>query len=77
MGYLPTILPQAVAKLPLEHNILQIQKIKDIDTRFWYTQQCLENGWGRETLDWQIKNRSCLNKSKTFPTKYEFCGVES
>jgi len=46
------------------HNILLIQKIKDTDTRLWYAQQCLENGWGRETLDWQIKNQLHLRQNK-------------
>ncbi len=58
------ILPQLVAKLPWGHNILLIQKIKDTDTRLWYAQQCLENGWGRETLDWQIKNQLHLRQNK-------------
>lgn len=58
------ILQQAVAKLPWGHNILLIQKIKDLDTRFWYAQQYIENGWGRDTLDWQIKNQLHLRQNK-------------
>jgi len=58
-----TILPQPVAKLQdaeyqqyliintgwVQHVVL-IQKVKDINTRFWYMQQIINNGWGRDTL---------------------------
>ena len=66
-----TILPQAVAKLensqlllsiPWGHNILLIEKIKNIETRFWYIQQTIENGWSREVLGAMIKSNSFKRK---------------
>jgi len=58
-----TILPQPVAKLEdaeyqqyliintgwVQHVVL-IQKVKDLNIRFWYMQQIINNGWGRDTL---------------------------
>jgi len=32
------------------HHVVLIQKVKDLNTRFWYMQQILNNGWGRDTL---------------------------
>jgi predicted nuclease of restriction endonuclease-like (RecB) superfamily len=47
---------QLVAKIPWGHNILLMEKIKDIPTRFWYMQQVIEQGWSRDTLGMMIKN---------------------
>jgi predicted nuclease of restriction endonuclease-like (RecB) superfamily len=61
-----SILQQAVAKLdykqlllsiPWGHNIILIEKIKDLEARFWYMQQTLENDWGRDTLVSMIKSK--------------------
>lgn len=59
--------PQSVAKLkkphcdlilgvPWGHHALLMQKIKDHETRFWYMQQVLEQGWGRDTLSAMVKS---------------------
>jgi predicted nuclease of restriction endonuclease-like (RecB) superfamily len=69
-----SILPQRVAKLenqqlllsiPWGHNLLLIEKIKDIETRFWYMQQTVENGWSREVLGAMIKSNSFERKGST------------
>jgi predicted nuclease of restriction endonuclease-like (RecB) superfamily len=69
-----SILPQPVAKLenqqlllsiPWGHNLLLIEKIKDIETRFWYMQQTIENGWSREVLGAMIKSNSFERKGST------------
>lgn len=39
-----------VAQLPWAHNIVLMQKIKDMPTRLWYAKQILENGWSRNVL---------------------------
>lgn len=59
-----SILQQAVAKLPWGHNILLIEKLKDKETRLWYTQQCIENQWSREALSNQIKSKLHERKGK-------------
>jgi predicted nuclease of restriction endonuclease-like (RecB) superfamily len=48
----------AFALLSWGHNIILIQKIKDLPTRLWYAGQTLEQGWSRDTLTLQIKNRA-------------------
>ncbi|MTW20222.1 PDDEXK nuclease domain-containing protein [Allochromatium palmeri] len=69
----PVIVPQPAAQLasgdagtmsaalafgiPWFHHIILIEKIKDLPTRLWYAQQVLEQGWSRDTLAVQIKNR--------------------
>lgn len=62
------ILPQPAAQLqipapvifgiPWFHHVILIQKLKDLPTRFWYARQTLEQGWSRDTLTLQIKNRA-------------------
>jgi predicted nuclease of restriction endonuclease-like (RecB) superfamily len=40
------------------HNVILIQKIKDLPTRLWYARQVIEHGWSRDSLMVQIKNRA-------------------
>jgi predicted nuclease of restriction endonuclease-like (RecB) superfamily len=44
--------------LPWFHHVLLIEKIKDLPIRLWYAQQCIEQGWSRDTLTVQIKNNA-------------------
>src|SRR5262245_46464582 len=44
------IVPQAVAQLPWGHISLLIHKVKDNNTRTWYAEQTLEQGWSRLAL---------------------------
>jgi predicted nuclease of restriction endonuclease-like (RecB) superfamily len=69
-----TILPQAATKLasspsgagptdcllavPWYHHVVLIEKVKDLPTRLWYARQVVEQGWSRETLTAQIKQRA-------------------
>jgi len=55
--FLP-IVQQSVAQLPWGHNVVLIEKIKHLPTRLWYARQTLEQGWSRDTLTVQIKNRA-------------------
>ena len=49
---------RAVAQLSWGHNVVLIQKIKHLPTRLWYARQAVEQGWSRDTLTLQIKNRA-------------------
>ena len=49
---------QTAAKLSWAHNVILIQKLKDLPTRLWYARQALEQGWSRDTLTAQIKNQA-------------------
>ena len=48
-------LPPAVAELPWTHNYVLIEKIKDLDKRLWYADECLKNGWTKSLLIHQIE----------------------
>ncbi len=60
--------PQAAAHLPIPldvlfglpwfHHVVLIEKLKDLPLRYWYAHQALEQGWSRDTLTEQIKNRA-------------------
>ena len=57
-------LQQLVAQIPWGHNILLMEKIKDIPTRFWYMQQTIENGWSRNVLSLMIKSKEYERQGK-------------
>ncbi len=52
------IIHRAVVQIPWGQNVILIEKIKDLPTRLWYARQTAEQGWSRETLTVQIKNRA-------------------
>ena len=41
---------QLVSQIPWGHNILIIQKIKDVKQAIWYVQKTLENNWSRNVF---------------------------
>ena len=47
---------QVVAQIPWGHNIILIDKIKNIDERKWYMHQSIKNGWSRNILSMQYIN---------------------
>jgi len=49
---------QTIVQLGWAHNVILIQKLKDPPTRLWYARQTFEQGWSRDTLIQQIKNRA-------------------
>lgn len=53
-----------VAQIPWTHNIILIQKIKDIDLRFWYIGKILENGWSKDVLSLMIKSEIHKREAK-------------
>lgn len=54
------IAQRVVVQLPWAHNVILIQKLKDLPTRLWYARQAIAQGWGRDTLTAMIK--SCAHK---------------
>jgi DUF1016 N-terminal domain len=46
-----------LASLPWGHNIVLMQKVKQLDTRLWYARAALEHGWSRSTLLIHIESR--------------------
>ena len=57
-------LRRLVGRLPWAHNMLLIQKVKDIATRHWYMQQTLAQGWSRNVLDLMIKSSAHERQGK-------------
>jgi predicted nuclease of restriction endonuclease-like (RecB) superfamily len=54
----PRIVQDLLAQIPWGHNILLMEKFKDLPTRLWYAQQTIVNGWSRDALTSTIKNRA-------------------
>jgi predicted nuclease of restriction endonuclease-like (RecB) superfamily len=47
---------RSVDQLPWRHNIVLFTKLKEQETRFWYAQKTIENGWSRDILVMQIES---------------------
>lgn len=52
------IVQDLLVQIPWGHNILLMEKFKDLPTRLWYAQQTITNGWSRDVLTSMIKNRT-------------------
>ncbi len=51
--------PTALASLlPWAHNMLLVQKVKNLDVRRWYMQQTLEHGWSHNVLKLMITSQA-------------------
>lgn len=48
---------QTVAQIPWGHNIILLDKVKDIEERKWYINQSIINGWSRSLLMMQIESK--------------------
>lgn len=53
-----SIMQRLAAQIPWGHNILLIEKVKDLPTRLWYMQQTNEQGWSRDALAAMIKGKA-------------------
>ncbi len=53
----PTMVQDLVVQLPWGHNIVLMEKIKDLPTRLWYARQVINQGWSRDILASMIKSR--------------------
>jgi predicted nuclease of restriction endonuclease-like (RecB) superfamily len=53
----PTLVQDLVVQLPWGHNIVLMERIKDLPTRLWYARQVINQGWSRDTLASMIKSR--------------------
>jgi len=48
---------QLAAQIPWTHNCMLLDKVSDDETRRWYIQQTIRNGWSRNVLAVQIDTR--------------------
>lgn len=70
-----SILPQPVAEIPWYHNVILVEKVKDLDERLWYAAKTVEHGWSRAVLTVQIESdlyhrqgKAINNFAKTLPS---------
>lgn len=49
---------QPVGQIPWGHNILLMEKVKDLPPRLWYMRQCIEQGWSRDVLTAMINGKA-------------------
>ncbi|MBP7965877.1 MAG: DUF1016 family protein [Burkholderiaceae bacterium] len=49
--------PQPVGQIPWGHVRTLLAKVKAVDTALLYAQACVEHGWSRTVLEWQIDQR--------------------
>ena len=56
---------QLVAQLPWTHNIILIEKIKNKSIRKWYIEKCIEEGWSKSILIYQIDTNLYKRQIKT------------
>lgn len=52
-----TIVQEVLAQIPWYHNLALLEKLDDVETRLWYAQKTVENGWSRNILVMQIESR--------------------
>lgn len=57
--------PQVVGQLPWGHLRTLMAKIKSVDTALLYAQGCVEHGWSRTVLEWQIDQQYHVRIGKT------------
>ena len=49
--------PQSVGQMPWGHMRTLLAKVKSVDVVLLYAHACIENGWSRTVLEWQIDQR--------------------
>lgn len=51
------IVQRVIAQIPWRQNIALLERLSDADTRLWYAEQAIHNGWSQPVLCIQIDNR--------------------
>jgi len=50
------VLHQAILQIPWYHNVILMQKCKDVPVRLWYAEQTIQHGWSRDVVNSKIKS---------------------
>jgi predicted nuclease of restriction endonuclease-like (RecB) superfamily len=58
------IVQRVVAQLPWRQNIALLERLADHDTRRWYAEQAMRNGWSQTILCLQIDRRAHARHGK-------------
>ena len=56
--------PELVMAIPWGHHLLMMERVKDAQTRRWYMQATLANGWSRNVLQIQIETAAHARQGK-------------
>ena len=59
------VVPQPVGQMPWGHVRTLLAKVKSVDMVMLYAQACIEHGWSRTVLEWQIEQRFHERAGKT------------
>lgn len=59
------IVQRVVAQIPWRTNRLLLDKLDDEESRIWYANKTIENGWSSTVLDLQIQSRLMERTGKT------------
>ncbi len=59
------IVQRVVAQIPWRSNLALLDKLTDPETRTWYAQKTIENGWSRDVLVLYIESRLHERLGKT------------
>ena len=59
------VVPQPVGQMPWGHVRTLLAKVKSVGLVLQYAQACIEHGWSRTVLEWQIEQRFHERAGKT------------
>ena len=60
----PAIVKQVVSQLPWGQVLRLLQLVKDASARLWYARASVREGWGRSTLEMQVRAKAHLRHGK-------------
>lgn len=58
------ITQRVVAQIPWGHNVILMDRMKDVKQRLWYAHKAIENGWSREVLETWIDSNLYSRQGK-------------
>jgi predicted nuclease of restriction endonuclease-like (RecB) superfamily len=58
------IVQQVAGQLPWGHNLVLLDKLSTQESRIWYAQKAIENGWSRNILVMQIESKLIERQGK-------------
>ncbi len=73
------IVQRVVAQIPWRTNISLLDKVKDSNSRIWYANKTIENGWSKTILDLQIESKLIERSGKAvnnFPVAFPLADSE-
>ena len=60
----PAIVQEVLAQLPWYHHITLLDKLDNMDARYWYARKAIENNWSRNVMVMQIETRLMERQGK-------------